>query len=160
MWHPLISWYSSDTIFHLVHHRHRLYDQTPVNYPRARLGRIPEYRDPCWYPVHCRYPRSLLHYLSKLTIDTERRNVKIINAPAGTQQNPYLLTEEEEKKTLRKHEEHKQQLRVPRRPPWSKSMTTAQLDRQEKDAFLDWRRGLAQCVSLVILSPPWLRPYC
>ena len=80
----------------------------------------------------------------------ERRNVKIINAPAGTQQNPYLLTEEEEKKTLQKHEENKQRLRVPRRPPWTKSMTTAQLDRQEKDAFLDWRRGLAECVTMSI----------
>lgn len=77
----------------------------------------------------------------------ERRNVKIINAPAGTQQNPYLLSDEEEKKTLRKHEENKLRLRVPRRPPWKKTMTTAELDRQEKDAFLEWRRGIAECVS-------------
>lgn len=79
-----------------------------------------------------------------LTNLTERRNVKIISAPAGTQQNPYLLTEEEEKSTLQKHNENKQRLRVPRRPAWTKSMTTAQLDRQEKDSFLEWRRGLAQ----------------
>lgn len=32
---------------------------------------------------------------------------------------------------------------MPRRPDWKKGMTTAQLDRQEKDAFLEWRRGLA-----------------
>ncbi|KAF7799320.1 hypothetical protein EIP86_010552 [Pleurotus ostreatoroseus] len=93
--------------------------------------------------------RDLDEFLSTATLagtnfTAERRNVKIINAPAGTQQNPYLLTEEEEKKTLQKHEENKQRLRVPRRPPWTKSMTTAQLDRQEKDAFLDWRRGLAE----------------
>jgi large subunit GTPase 1 len=29
------------------------------------------------------------------------------------------------------------------RPPWTKDMTPVQLDRQERDAFLDWRRGLA-----------------
>lgn len=34
-------------------------------------------------------------------------------------------------------------MRVPRRPPWTKSLTPAQLDRQERDAFLDWRRSLA-----------------
>ncbi|KII94187.1 hypothetical protein PLICRDRAFT_695224 [Plicaturopsis crispa FD-325 SS-3] len=74
----------------------------------------------------------------------ERRNVKIIQAgPAESTQNPYLLTEEEEKTTIKKQRENKERLRVPRRPPWTKSMTTAQLDRQEKDAFLDWRRGLA-----------------
>ncbi|KAH9948163.1 P-loop containing nucleoside triphosphate hydrolase protein [Amylocystis lapponica] len=74
----------------------------------------------------------------------ERRNVKIVSAPAGTQHNPYLLTDEQEKSTLRKHQENKQRLRVPRRSPWTKAMTTAQLDRQEKDAFLEWRRGLAE----------------
>ncbi|KZT75069.1 putative LSG1-large-subunit GTPase [Daedalea quercina L-15889] len=74
----------------------------------------------------------------------ERRNVKIINAPATSQYNPYLLSEEEEKTTLQKHSENRQRLRVPRRTPWTKDMTPAQLDRQEKDAFLEWRRGLAE----------------
>ena len=77
---------------------------------------------------------------------TERRNVKIINVAPGAQHNPYLLSEEEERSTLQKQSENKQRLRVPRRPPWTKSMTTAQLDRQEKDAFLEWRRGLAEYV--------------
>ncbi|OJT02723.1 Large subunit GTPase 1 [Trametes pubescens] len=75
---------------------------------------------------------------------TERRNVKIISVAAGSQQNPYLLSEEEERTTLQKQQENKQRLRVPRRPPWKKTMTTAVLDRQEKDAFLEWRRGLAE----------------
>ena len=74
--------------------------------------------------------------------------MKIIAAAA---QNPYLLSEEEEKRTLRKQSENKQRLRVPRRPPWTKTMTTAQLDRQEKDAFLEWRRGLAEYVLYVLL---------
>ncbi|KAF9244535.1 hypothetical protein BU15DRAFT_85913 [Melanogaster broomeanus] len=74
----------------------------------------------------------------------ERRNIKIIQSPVGSTQNPYLLTDAEEQSTIRKHQANKQRLRVPRRPPWTKNLTTAQLDRQEKDAFLDWRRGLAQ----------------
>lgn len=53
---------------------------------------------------------------------------------------------------MRKHRENKQRLRVPRRPPWTKDMTTAQLDRQEKDAFLEWRRGLAEYVIYAFLE--------
>ncbi|KZT30765.1 P-loop containing nucleoside triphosphate hydrolase protein [Neolentinus lepideus HHB14362 ss-1] len=81
--------------------------------------------------------------LAATDFTAERRNIKIISTPAGTSQNPFLLSEEEEKRTLQKFRENKQRLRVPRRPPWAKSMSTAQLDRQEKDAFLEWRRGLA-----------------
>ncbi|KAI0689891.1 P-loop containing nucleoside triphosphate hydrolase protein [Cytidiella melzeri] len=93
--------------------------------------------------------RDLDEFLSTATLagtqfTAERRNVKILNAPTSTSHNPYLLSDEEEKKTLIRHAENKERLRVPRRPPWTKSMTTAQLDRQEKDAFLEWRRGLAE----------------
>ncbi|KAI0080368.1 P-loop containing nucleoside triphosphate hydrolase protein [Panus rudis PR-1116 ss-1] len=93
--------------------------------------------------------RDLDEFLNTATLagtqfTAERRNVKIISAPAGSQHNPYLLSEEEEKSTLKKHQENKQRLRVPRRPPWTKNMTTVQLDRQEREAFLEWRRGLAQ----------------
>ncbi|KAJ7107609.1 hypothetical protein C8R43DRAFT_1080267 [Mycena crocata] len=73
----------------------------------------------------------------------ERRNVKIIQQSAGSSQNPYLLTEQEEITTLKKHHENKKRLRVPRRPEWTKSMTPAELEQREKTAFLDWRRGLA-----------------
>ncbi|KAL0951443.1 hypothetical protein HGRIS_008132 [Hohenbuehelia grisea] len=73
----------------------------------------------------------------------ERKNVKIIQT-SGSSQNPYLLSEQEEKKTLQKHDANKNRLRVPRRPAWKRGMTTAELERQEKDAFLDWRRGLAE----------------
>ncbi|KAI0361378.1 P-loop containing nucleoside triphosphate hydrolase protein [Trametes cingulata] len=93
--------------------------------------------------------RDLDEFLNTATLagtqfTAERRNVKIISVAASAQQNPYLLSEEEERSTLQKQSENKQRLRVPRRPPWTKSMTPAQLDRQEKDAFLEWRRGLAE----------------
>ena len=77
----------------------------------------------------------------------ERRNIKIIQQVAGSTQNSYLLSEQEEKNTVKKHDENKKKLRVPRRPPWTKSMTPLQLDRQEKATFLDWRRGLAAYVA-------------
>lgn len=74
----------------------------------------------------------------------ERRNIKVIQQSTGSSHNPHILTDEEEEKVLRKHEENKKRLRVPRRPLWNKSMTSIDLDRREKDAFLDWRRGLAE----------------
>jgi len=38
-----------------------------------------------------------------------------------------------------------EQLRIPKRPRWeNKGLTAEQLDRLEKDSFLDWRRGLAE----------------
>lgn len=36
-----------------------------------------------------------------------------------------------------------QHLSIPRKPQWSKDMTTEELDRLETDAFLNWRRHLA-----------------
>ncbi|EPQ60470.1 kinase-like protein [Gloeophyllum trabeum ATCC 11539] len=81
--------------------------------------------------------------LAATDFTAERRNVKIISVPAATSHNPFLLTEEEERRTLERFRENKQRLRVPRRPPWTRDMSPQQLDRQEKDAFLEWRRGLA-----------------
>ncbi|KAI6153741.1 hypothetical protein BKA82DRAFT_997363 [Pisolithus tinctorius] len=82
--------------------------------------------------------------LAGMEFTAERRNIKIIQSPAGSSHNPFLLSDQEERSTLVKHQENKSRLRVPRRPPWTKLITTAQLDRQEKDAFLEWRRGLAR----------------
>jgi len=76
----------------------------------------------------------------------EKQNIRVIQAPSiglSSAHNPFLLTSQQEKETLQKHQTNKDRLRVPRRPPWTKSLTPAQLDRQERDAFLDWRRSLA-----------------
>ena len=75
---------------------------------------------------------------------SERRNVKIIQQTTSALQNSYLLSDQEEEKVVKKHEENKKRLRVPRRPAWNKAMTTEELDRSEKTAFLAWRRGLAE----------------
>ncbi|KAJ3493663.1 hypothetical protein NLG97_g4590 [Lecanicillium saksenae] len=68
-------------------------------------------------------------------------NVKIIHTD---QKNPYLLSSAEERAVLGKHKKHKDRLTVPRRPKWDASTTPQQLDLQERNSFLDWRRGLAE----------------
>lgn len=59
------------------------------------------------------------------------------------QQNPYLLTEEEEKEVKAKHSSNRKRLRVPRRPAWTRETDKADLERRERDEFLEWRKGLA-----------------
>lgn len=68
-------------------------------------------------------------------------NVKIIHTD---QRNPYLLSAHEERVVLGKHRMHKNRLTVPRRPKWDKDTTAQQLDVSEREAFLNWRRGLAE----------------
>ena len=67
-------------------------------------------------------------------------NVKIIHTD---QNNPYLLSAREERSALRKHAKNKNKLTVPRRPKWDASTTPHQLDAQERQSLLEWRRGLA-----------------
>lgn len=68
-------------------------------------------------------------------------NVKIIHKD---QKNPYLLSAAEERAAVRKHRENKKRLTVPRRPPWDSKTTPQQLETREREAFLQWRRGLAE----------------
>ncbi|KIS72337.1 putative 60S ribosomal biogenesis GTPase subunit [Mycosarcoma maydis] len=86
--------------------------------------------------------------LADADFTAERRNggVTIITAPdrERTRHNPYLLTGQEEQEVLKKHVQNKERLRVPRRPEWTSATTRAQLERAEKDGFLEWRRGLAE----------------
>lgn len=50
----------------------------------------------------------------------------------------------------RKEEEalHSGCLRVPRRPPWNAGMSVEELDDNERQAFLTWRRSLARLALL------------
>ncbi|KAF0462060.1 P-loop containing nucleoside triphosphate hydrolase protein [Gigaspora margarita] len=70
----------------------------------------------------------------------EKMNIKVIT---NTYQNPFLLSADKEKETLARHEANKERLVIPRRPKWDKTTTPEQLDRNERDAFLQWRRDLA-----------------
>lgn len=68
-------------------------------------------------------------------------NINIIHTD---QKNPYLLSGAEERAVLGKQKAHKGRLTVPRRPKWDASTTKEELDRRERESFLDWRRGLAE----------------
>jgi large subunit GTPase 1 len=68
-------------------------------------------------------------------------NVKIIHMD---QRNPYLLSAADERSAMRKHQKNKGRLTVPRRPKWDENTTPQELDAQERESLLDWRRGLAQ----------------
>jgi len=54
-----------------------------------------------------------------------------------------MLSAEKEKETLAKHKEFKAELTVPRRPAWDETTTGKELQRKEREGFLDWRRQLA-----------------
>ncbi|KAI0229998.1 hypothetical protein L0F63_002613 [Massospora cicadina] len=94
----------------------------------------------------------------------ERQTVTVVTDPY---RNQFLLSAEEERVALRKHHEHRDRLTVPRRyyvrckvyrlnrPYWEKSMPASTINRNEQNAFLDWRRGLAmlQEVNGLLLTP-------
>lgn len=55
------------------------------------------------------------------------------------------MTPEERREQQKKEEAmHADSLRVPRRPPWNAGMSVEQLDANEKQSFLLWRRSLAR----------------
>ncbi|KAL1582660.1 hypothetical protein WHR41_08777 [Cladosporium halotolerans] len=68
-------------------------------------------------------------------------NVKIIHRD---QKNPYLLSAAEERGVMKKQNAKRARLTIPRRPAWDKNMTAQELHRREKEAFLEWRRNLAE----------------
>lgn len=70
----------------------------------------------------------------------ERLNVKVIQ---NDYQNPFLISEQEEITRIEKQEANIDKLSVPRRPHWEKSMTAEQVQRNERESFLNWRRDMA-----------------
>ncbi|WPG98164.1 large subunit gtpase 1 [Acrodontium crateriforme] len=68
-------------------------------------------------------------------------NVKIIHTD---QKNPYLLSAAEERGVVRKQNAKRARLTVPRRPKWDENTTAQELDLNERQSLLEWRRGLAE----------------
>ncbi|PRT57059.1 Large subunit GTPase 1 [Wickerhamiella sorbophila] len=54
-----------------------------------------------------------------------------------------VLSDEQRARLVKRHYENAGRLTVPRRPKWTKEMSAHELDRLEKEAFLSWRRSLA-----------------
>ncbi|KAF9294241.1 hypothetical protein BGZ88_004189 [Linnemannia elongata] len=70
----------------------------------------------------------------------EKLNIKVVS---NHYENPFMLSADKEKETLAKHTEFKSELTVPRRPHWDETTTGPELQRMERNSFLDWRRNLA-----------------
>lgn len=68
-------------------------------------------------------------------------NIRIIHSD---QKNPYLLSRDEERGIMRKQNAKRARLTVPRRPPWDERTSKDELDERERQALLEWRRGLAE----------------
>lgn len=79
---------------------------------------------------------------------TERTKMRVISAPnmPTPTSNPFLLSAEEEKEVIKKKSDFQSDLTVPRRPPWTRQMTRLELEKQERESFLEWRRELAKWV--------------
>lgn len=84
--------------------------------------------------------------LADTDFSAERQNIKVVSDPSlsAASHNPYLLTPQEEREVREKQKDNKERLQVPRRPKWNRNMSRVVLERQERDAFLEWRRGLAE----------------
>ncbi|KAJ8768208.1 hypothetical protein K2173_021148 [Erythroxylum novogranatense] len=65
-----------------------------------------------------------------------------INVDTGSSTSEMTLEERREQKK-RDEALHAHTLRVPRRPPWNAGMSVEELDANEQQAFLSWRRSLA-----------------
>lgn len=70
----------------------------------------------------------------------DRNEAKLLNA--ANLQAELIITPTTDQ--LRYITDRRRLLRVPRRPPWTRSMTKEEIDAQEREAFNDWRRGLAE----------------
>ncbi|BEI89952.1 uncharacterized protein CcaverHIS019_0300220 [Cutaneotrichosporon cavernicola] len=87
---------------------------------------------------------------------TERSKIRIIQQVGGVMPvNPFLLSAAEEKRVEKKQEEARKDLHVPRRPAWTRAMTRLELEKQERESFLDWRRHLARLAeeNSLLLTP-------
>lgn len=90
--------------------------------------------------------------ISGADFTAERMNVQVISASTGgisgvkvgkSSTNPFLLSKDEEEKMITKMKENQHKLVIPKRPNWTRTMSAAEVKKNENEAFLDWRRGLA-----------------
>lgn len=141
----------------LINNRNKSRKQVYVNEDgeaRYTTDMDPEQKEAAWVKLRSvTQEHALDEFLSTAELankdfTTERTaNIRIINnhtlSGAAGSSNPYLLTPDQHAELMRKQSENAGKVTVPRRPHWTKDMTKDELDRLEKDAFLDWRRQLA-----------------
>jgi len=69
----------------------------------------------------------------------EKMNVKVVSPDSLTG----VLKEDEKRRIKALQEENKKLVTIPRRPPWDSNTSAEQLESNEKEEFLNWRRSLA-----------------
>ncbi|XP_017034938.1 large subunit GTPase 1 homolog [Drosophila kikkawai] len=77
--------------------------------------------------------------LAGTEFQAEKLNITFVNP----KQRVGLLSKTQEQRMHQKHDEHRAQLKIPRRPKWDKETSAEELERAENEAFLNWRRDLA-----------------
>lgn len=87
--------------------------------------------------------------LAGTEFSAERQNISFVTNTSGVQ------TANERSKTKAAQDAHKQHLKIPRRPAWDSSTTPEELDKMERESFLEWRRALAllQEVDGIVMTP-------
>ncbi|XP_063903293.1 large subunit GTPase 1 homolog [Zophobas morio] len=78
--------------------------------------------------------------LTGAEFQAEKLDIKFVNPKS----NVGLLSKDERNKVKGLHDKHRQDLKIPRRPPWSTTMSREELDHSEKEYFLQWRKSLAK----------------
>lgn len=78
--------------------------------------------------------------LAGTEFQAEKLNIQFVN-PKST---VGVLTKAEREVAEKKYSDKKDLLKIPRRPKWNAKMTADELQTEENQNFLEWRRGLAQ----------------
>ncbi|EEC04864.1 conserved hypothetical protein [Ixodes scapularis] len=91
--------------------------------------------------------------LAGIDFTAEKQKVKVVHK--GDVVSSGILSDGQKAALKSLHEEHKELLRIPRRPPWNSDTSAEELHALERESFVSWRRQLAelQDVEGIILTP-------
>lgn len=78
--------------------------------------------------------------LAGTEFQAEKLNIKFVNPKSSAG----LLTKDERRKVTEGINRNKASLKIPRRPPWTKETTPEELEQNEREQFLEWRRTLSR----------------
>ncbi|KAL3828627.1 hypothetical protein ACJIZ3_017429 [Penstemon smallii] len=67
-----------------------------------------------------------------------------INMDSAAPTTGYMTLEDKREQQKKEEALHASSLRIPRRPPWNAKMSVEELDSNETESFLEWRRSLAR----------------
>lgn len=91
--------------------------------------------------------------LAGIDFTAEKQNATVIHK--GDVVSSGILSDQQRVALKNLHEEHKELLRIPRRPPWDSDTSAEELHALERESFVSWRRQLAELqeVEGIILTP-------